>query len=188
MTASARGGSPVRSLMAVCAAVRVMGAVLGGCGIAASTGAQAPTATVAIPSYSPAIAETRRQVVAALAVSSLQLQDATQPFRPPESPTVTAATRGVFQVILPADPTHGYIVVYEFRDAATAAAAGAELAAYLGTGPGRIQFPPDTQHLIRLLGTTLVTYSWSPANSTDTRSDPIPGDLATLGTEIAVPQ
>ena len=163
------------------------GSMVAGCGIAASTEAPQATPTLALPSYSPAIAETRRQVVAALATSSLQLQDATQPFRPPESPTVTAAVRGVFQVILPADPSHGYIVVYEFRDQSSAASAGAELAAYLGTGPGRIQFTPDTQHLIRLVGTTLVTYSWSPANSTDTRSDPIPADLNTLGTAIAVP-
>jgi hypothetical protein len=164
------------------------GAVLAGCGIAASTDAPAPSPTIAIPSYSPAIAETRRQVAAALAASSLQLQDATQPFRPPESPTTTTAIRGVFQVILPSDPIHGYIVVYEFRDPATAAAAGAELAAYLGTGPGRIQFTPDTQHLIRLVGTTLVTYSWSPANSSDSRADAIPGDLETLGSPVAVPQ
>ncbi|HTC85413.1 MAG TPA: hypothetical protein VK656_01830, partial [Candidatus Acidoferrum sp.] len=131
---SRRSRVPVAGLFI---AVLASGAVIGGCGIAASTGGTAPTPTLAVPSYSPAIAETRRQVAAALAVSSLQLQDATQPFRPPESPAVTAAIRGVFQVILPSDPAHGYIVVYEFRDATTAAAAGTELASYLGTGPGR---------------------------------------------------
>ena len=177
-----------RRAMLVLLAGLLLGAFLAGCGVAASTEAPAATPTPALPTYSPAIAETRRLVAAALAASSLQLQDATQPFRPPESPTTTAATRGVFQVILPADPGHGYIVIYEFRDPPTAAAAGAELAAYLGTGPGRIQFTPDTRHLIRLVGTTLVTYSWSPANSTDSRADAIPGDLDTVGSSVAVPQ
>jgi hypothetical protein len=160
----------------------------GGCGMAATTGAPKPTPTLAIPSISPVIASTRREIAAALARNGLQLDDARQPYRPPESPSLVAAPRGIFRVVLPDDPTHGYIVVYEFRDEATAAAAGHELASYLGSGPGRIQFPPDTQHLIRQLGTTLITYSWSPANASDPRAAPIYADLATIGLPIDVPR
>ena len=41
----------------------------------------------------------------------------------------------MYQVVLPADPTHGYIVVYELRDTARAAEAAAEQQRYLATGP-----------------------------------------------------
>jgi hypothetical protein len=166
----------------------LMGIALAGCGIAASTSGPLATPTLALPSYSAAISETRTAIAAALAGVNLQLQDATQPFRPPESPSFVGATRGIFQVILPDDPIHGFIVVYEFRDGPTAQAAGEELAAYIGAGPGSVQFPPDAQHLIRLVDTTLITYSWSPANSTDARSDAIPSALMTIGTAIDVPR
>jgi hypothetical protein len=177
-----------RAAASVLATGLIAGLTLTSCGIGASTAGPLATPTLAIPSYSVAIAETRTAIAAALAGVNLQLQDATQPFSPPESPSVVSAARGIFQVILPADPAHGYIVVYEFRDGPTAEAAGEELASYIGSGPGRIQFPPDAQHLIRLVGTTLIVYSWSPANSTDARSDAIPTALMTIGTAIAVPQ
>jgi hypothetical protein len=179
---------PAGAAASVLAAGLIAGLTLVGCGIGASTAGPLATPTLALPSYSVAIAETRTAIASALAGVNLQLQDATQPFRAPESPSIVAATRGIFQVILPADPVHGYIVVYEFRDGPTAEAAGEELAAYIGTGPGRIQFPPDAQHLIRLVDTTLIAYSWSPANSTDARSDAIPSALMTIGTAIDVPQ
>jgi hypothetical protein len=166
----------------------IVGAALEGCGLAASTAGAPPTPTVAIPSYTATIAETRRQVGAALATQDLELVDATEPFRPPESPTLFDAPRGVFQVVLPADPGHGYVVVYEFPDVASAAAAGAELAAYLGSGPGRVQFPPDTQHLIRQVNTTLVVYNWSPANSSDPAESKIFTGLGTVGIGIDVPR
>jgi len=166
----------------------LVASVVAGCGIAASTDSSAPQPTLALPSYSLAVAETRRQIAAALAVDGLQLQDATQPFQPPEPPTVASAPRGVFQVVLPNDPNHGYIVVYEFRDTATAALAGRALAVFVGTGAGQVEFPPDTQHVIRQLGTTIIAYSWSPANSTDARAPKIITDLSTVGIAIPVPR
>ena len=121
-----------------------------------------------------AVAQTRLQIAGALATAGFQLTVPTNPVRPPESPRLAAAPRQVFQVALPDDPTHGYIVVYEFPDTATATIAGHEMATYLGTGPGKVQFPPDTSHVLRQVGTTLIFYSWSPANS--------PGpDTATIG-------
>ena len=164
------------------------GLTLGGCGDAASPATALAGPSDAIPSYSPAIADTRGQVARALSVSSLQLQDARQPFLPPESASLSAAPRGIFQVLLPDDPSHGYIVIYEFRDASAATLAGHEQALYIASGPGRVQFPPDAQHLIRQAGTTLVVYSWSPANSTDERAAAIFTDLATVGTGIDIPR
>ena len=165
-----------------------MTAVAVGCGGGGSLGGAQSSATDALPSYSLSIADARGQVARALARSGLQLIDARQPFRPPESAALAQAPRGIFQVVLPDDPSHGFIVIYEFRDEASAATAGREQAAYLGSGPGRVQFPPDTQHLVRQAGTTVVVYSWSPANSSDSRAPDIQADLATVGTGIAVPR
>jgi hypothetical protein len=174
------GGIAATILMAIAA-------TLVGCG-GGSTGGARSSPTDAVPSYSLAIADARGQVARALARDGLQLQDARQPYRPAESAALARAPRGLFQAVLPDDPDHGFIVIYEFRDEASAAEAGREQAAYLGSGPGRVQFPPDTQHLIRQSGTVLITYSWSPANSTDARAPAILADLATVGTGIAIPR
>jgi hypothetical protein len=162
--------------------------IVAGCRGGGSTGGALSSTTDAVPSYSLAIADARGQVARALVRDGLQLQDARQPFRPPESAALAQAPRGIFQVVLPDDPGHGFIVIYEFRDEASAAAAGREQAGYLGSGPGRVQFPPDTQHLIRQSGTVLIVYSWSPANSTDARAPSIMADLATVGTGVAIPR
>jgi hypothetical protein len=162
--------------------------VAAGCGGGGPPGGAQSSATDALPSYTLSIADARGQVARALAGSGLQLIDARQPFRPPESAALALAPRGVFQVVLPDDPSHGFIVIYEFRDEASAATAGREQAAYLGSGPGRVQFPPDTQHLVRQAGTTVVVYSWSPANSSDARAPAILADLSTVGTAIVVPR
>jgi hypothetical protein len=170
------------------AALAVVGAALTACGIAASRASVPPNPSQAAPTYPPAVADTRRLVVDAVGHDGLTLQDATQPFRPPESPSMTGAARGIFQVVLPDDPTHGYLVIYAFRDAATAATAAADQATYIGSGPGRIQFPPDTQSVIRQVDTTVVVYSWSPANSTDARAPAIATDLATVGLGVPIPR
>jgi hypothetical protein len=163
---------------------------IGGCGIGASgkvvtfpPSSIGPAATV-----SPAVAQTRAAIAAALAPSSLQIEDAKRPFRPPESASLASAPRAVFQVLLPADHDGGNIVVYEFRDWAAAVDAGNELAGYIGTGAGRIQFPPDAQHAIRELGTTLIVYSWSPSNSPDPGSKTIAEALASIGIGFAPPR
>ncbi len=136
----------------------------------------------------PAVALTRTAIVAALAPYSLQLQDEDRPFRPAESARLASAPRAVYQVILPDDLDGGQIVVYEFRDAGEAVDAGNELAGYLGTGAGRVQFPLDAQHSIRQVGTTLIVYSWAPSTSPDPGSKTIADALATLGIGFAPPR
>ncbi len=164
--------------------------VLAGCGIGASgkvvtfpPESIGPDATV-----TPAVALTRAAIVAALAPFSLQLRDAERPFRPAESARLASAPRAVYQVILPADPERGQIVAYEFRDNGDAVDAGNELAGYLGTGAGRVQFPLDAQHTIRQVGTTLIFYTWSPSTSTDPGAKSIADALATLGIGFAPPR
>ena len=77
--------------------------------------------------------------------------------------------------MLPADPTDGFIVVYEFRDTARGRRAAAEQRRYLATGPGRVQSPPGTRHVIRQVGTTVVVYDWLPGAATDPSAPGDPG-------------
>ena len=114
--------------------------LLAGCGIAADPSPRSIAPATARPgaSISPAVLQTRSAIVAALGPAGLQLADAQRAFRPGESARVAAAPRAVYQVVLPEDLDGGYIVVYEFRDAAAAVDAGNDLAGYLGTGAGRV--------------------------------------------------
>jgi hypothetical protein len=165
--------------------------VVAGCGI----GASGPVAATFPPeSFGPstgttaAVVTTRADIALALRPQGLALIDPRVPFRPAESPRFAAAPRAVFQVVLPADPTHGFISVYEFPDPAAAAGAAGEQAAYVASGPGRVQFAPDSRFVIRQLDTTVIFFTWSPANSLDARTAQIQPALETLGIPIAVPR
>jgi hypothetical protein len=165
---------------------------LSACGI----GANGDPASLPVPSVGPvtpvtgAVAQTRGLIATALAsVSSVAIQfvDATRPYRPPESSRLRDAPRAVYQVLVPERPDAGYIVVYEFPDASAAVDAGNEEAGYLGTGPAKVNFPRDAQHVLRQVGPTLILYSWSPSDT----ADPTPGlaaaVLGTLGIGFTVP-
>jgi hypothetical protein len=118
---------------------------------------------------------------------TLVLQDTEAPFRPPEDPTFTTAPRAVYQVILPNAPSEGFIVVYEFPDPTTAAEAATDQAAYLSTGPARVQVPFGARHVIRLVGSTVVMYSWVPEGVSDERQLDIQPALETLGVGVPIP-
>src|SRR5207249_4958391 len=79
------------------------------------------------------------------------------------------------------------VVGYEFPDAAAAVDAGNEEAGYLGTGNGRVQFPPGTLHVLRELGPTLIFFSWLPAASSDPTAANVATALGTLGIGFTVP-
>ena len=66
-------------------------------------------------------------------------------------------------------------MVYELRDTARAAEAAAEQQRYLETGPGRVQTPLGTVHVIRGVGTTVILYDWLPGASTDPSAPADPG-------------
>lgn len=136
---------------------------------------------------SPAVIQTRGQVAQALGEKNLILADTQTPYRPPEAAMLASAPRAVYQVTLPADPTGGYIAVYEFTDTAQAAMAAAEEQAYLASGPGRIQSPPGMVSVIRQVGTTVVLYSWLPGAAQDPGAADIQAALETLGVGFPVP-
>jgi hypothetical protein len=169
----------------------VLSAAIGGCGLGA---AQSPLVTPPrIPTTSgeatsPAIAQARAAIVQALGTARLILDVPQVPFRPAESPALAGAPREVFQAVLPDDPTHGYIAVYEFPTAPAAAAAATEQAAYITSGPGRVQFPPDTQFVLRLLGTTVVFHAYSRENSSDPRAADVVTALQKVGDAVSIPR
>jgi len=160
------------------------------CGTSAGSGGSLPAVPVESigpgRTVSPAVNQTRIELVRALGTHNLVLTDTQAPVRPAEAPLLAAAPRAVYQVILPKDPTHGYIVVYEFPDPASAAAAAAQQQAYLATGPARVQTPLGTVSIIRQFGSTVVFYGWLPAGSPDDSTPGIQAALETLGVGFPV--
>lgn len=156
--------------------------VVAGC---APTGQPAPSVPVASSgptrTVSPVVNQTRAELVRVLGTANLVLADTQAPVRPAEAPLLSGAPRAVFQVTLPADPTRGFVVVYEFSDSNRAAEAAAEEQRYLASGPGRVQSPEGTVHVLRQLGPTVVLYEWLPGAAKDPSAPDIQRVLETLG-------
>lgn len=174
-----------RAILAVAAAALVAGCAPSGTPVvtprpAVATGG--PTRTVG-----PVVAQTRADLVSVLGERNLVLRDSSAQFRPPEDATFTTTPRALYQVILPQAPEEGFIVVYEFTDPTTAAEAAAAQAAYLATGPAKVQSAFGARHIIRLVGTTVVMYSWVPEGARDPMQPDIQAALETLGTGVPVP-
>jgi len=176
------------TLKRAAAAVLVAGALA-----ACSTGGGPTLATFPAGTLGPAktvgptVAQTRIELVRVLGERNLVLRDTEAPFRPPEDVTFTTTPRAVYQVVLPNAPTEGFIVVYEFPDATAAAEAAADQAAYLASGPARVQVPFGARHIMRLVGSTVVLYSWVPEGVADERQPDIQPALETLGTGVPIP-
>lgn len=187
MTARARPPGLRRAGMRV-----VVGATLA-LSIAACATTDVPGQTFPAPSIGPgmtvtaAVNLTRGDLVRVLGDEQLVLTDSQSPVRPSEAPMLAAAPRAVYQVILPKDPTKGFIVVYEFPDPTTAAEAAAAQAAYLATGPAKVQSPFGSRHIIRLVGSTVVVYAWVPEGAADPLQPDIQTALEGLGTGVPVP-
>jgi hypothetical protein len=65
--------------------------------------------------------------------------------------------------------------VYELPSEADAQAAAEAQRAYLASGPGRVQSPPGTDHVIQQLGSALIVYDWLPADGPTCRRGPPDG-------------
>jgi hypothetical protein len=169
------------------ALIAVASAVL----IAACGGSTAPPSVGPSPSPSPvtsvAAQATRAEIARALGARSIGLDDAEAPYRPPETPDLAGSPRLVLEAFLPDDPTAGQIVVYELSSAARADEAGREFAAWISSGPGRVNFTPDSRFVLRALGPTLVFFSYAPGSLQDpAAAAELAEALATVGTGIDV--
>jgi hypothetical protein len=125
-------------------------------------------------------------VTAALAAVGLQAVEANRLFRPPEGPLLAAAPRSVVQATLPDDPAHGFIVVYALGSDGAAEGAAEDQAAYIASGPGRVQFTTDAHFVLRVVGSTVVFFWWSPGAALDARTKDIEAALATVGDPVDV--
>ncbi len=113
----ARGGVGAR-LVAATASLLVFAVSSAGCGMAASTPALPGSSTSPTPFLSSAASATAGQVEAALRAAGIVAGPSPVPFRPAESPALTAAPRLVLKATLPDDDGQGFIVIYDFPDAA----------------------------------------------------------------------
>jgi hypothetical protein len=160
------------------------------CGGTTGSAAVPPPAVATIGpigTVGPEVAQTRAELVRALGTRNLVLQDSQAAFRPPEDSRFTTTPRALYQVILPDAPTEGFIVVYQFHDPVEASEAASAQARYLATGPAKVQSPFGSHHVLRLVGSTVVMYSWVPNGVTDPRQPDIEIALETLGTGVLVP-
>ena len=174
-------------MRSIAPAVLAVSLLFAACATSDTPGQTFPVASIGPgTTVSPAVNQTRAALVDALAAHQLVLTDTQAPVRPVESALLVSAPRAVYQVVLPKDPTRGYIVVYEFPDSSAAALAAAEEQHYLETGPGRIQSPQGTVQVLRQVGVTLVLYDWLPGAAQDPAAPQIQPALETLGVGFPV--
>jgi hypothetical protein len=132
-----------------------------------------------------AAALTHDRVVLALQDAEFQVQDPTIDFRTGETATLLGTPRRLLQAVIPSDPQHGFIVIYEFADADAADAAGQEFWSYLHSGTGAIGYPQDEQFVLRRVGSTLVFFPWSPTVSPDPEVAHLASVLGGLGNPVS---
>lgn len=148
------------------------------------------------PTYPPAgatplvatteTAAARAAVIRALGATGLAVADASEPYRPPEGPWLAAAPRTVIELDAPGGGPVGFIVIYGFRSSADASAAAADQAAYVARPTGRVYFPDDAHFSIRVLGTAVIFFAWSPGAG-DSRLESVEAALQGLGTGVPLP-
>ena len=131
-----------------------------------------------------AAALTHDRVALALQAASFQVQDPNTPFRTGETPTLLGTPRRLIQAVIPSDPQHGIVVIYQFADANSADAAGRDFWAFLHSGTGAIAYPADAQFVLRRMGTTLIFFPWSPTVSPDPEIARLASVLDGLGSPL----
>jgi hypothetical protein len=181
---SGRAGAAGRRTLV--AGLIAVGGLLAGCAGGAPAGSTVPPPT-AQPTAPASVEATLAQLDGALRARGLVLQSTRTEVRPAEPPSFADVARWPAQALLSDDPGGGYFVIYAFADADLAAAGGRDLAAYVASGPGRIQFPPDVRFVLRQVGATLVFYPWSPASSPDPKTPDLAAALASVGTDVPIP-
>jgi hypothetical protein len=179
-------GRAFRAPLVLVVLAAVLSLSLAGCGIGAKAPAVPSPSTSPTPFLSGAATVTAGQVETALRAVGITAGASPVPFRPAESPALTAAPRLVLKATLPGADSQGFIVIYDFPDASHAYSGGAEMAAYLASGPGRIQFSPDAQHVIRQVGSTVVFYTWSTSEPPTSGAADVAVALQSLGLEIPI--
>jgi hypothetical protein len=177
-----RGGPPIWFVIIAIGsfAVAVLLLVLQVMGI--GVGVRIATPTIAPTGQASEV--TRALVTTALEVAAFQVRDPQTDYRPGESPDLVTVPRRLVQAVLPSEPGGGYVVIYELPSANEADRVGRDFLAYLGSGTGAIQYPRDTQFVLRRVGQTLVFFPWSAEASPDAKVAELAAALETVGTPV----
>ena len=146
--------------------------------------------TVALPtplrSFDASLSATVELLRGAMNQVGTRLNVAIRPYRPSEPQPLLQIPRAVLRADL-ADPDDGFVLVYDFSDAAAAAQGGQELADYLASGFGQTNFPVDAQFSVGTLNDTVVFAWWSRSRSDDpTRAEAVFDAAASVGAAIKV--
>jgi hypothetical protein len=143
--------------------------LVAGCGggiPAGGLGPQNPAAATPLASVTTAIETSASALQAALAAGGYELDAASGPFRSSEPAALIRVPRAVYRVRL-ADPDDGAVVIYQLPDANAAGSAAADLAGYLASGSGKVNYPADALVSVAQLGPTVILTWFSPGRSDD---------------------
>lgn len=119
-----------------------------------------PALATPMRSLTPAVSGTVAGLQASLARAGYRIDILNRAYRPAEPAELSGIPRAVLQVDVN-DSDGGYVVVYEFADAAAAASRGQLFARYLESGFGQTNYPLDAQFALQQAGATLVFTWWS---------------------------
>lgn len=178
----------VARLIALALALSIAVLVLAGCGASVTPPPTYPPTGFTPPPVGAAAEATSRQVISALGARGVAARPSNKPYRPPEGPAFASAPRAVLHADVPSDPEHGYVVVYQFPGGSQALAAARDEASYVASGPGAVQFVPDTRFVIRVVDATAIFFAWSPGTSPDPAVRTIADTLATIGSAVPLPR
>lgn len=166
----------------------VLALAAGGCGRGFEAGGlgTVPDAETPRASAGPAAQGTIAALDDALAVGGYLLEPASRPFQPAQPASLITVPRSAFQVRL-SDPDGGVVLIYEFPTGEAARIGADDLAGYLSSGPGKINFPGDTTFYVAHLGSTVIMSWSSPSRSADPEAARGAFDLiSTVGSEVTV--
>lgn len=178
-------GRAASTIIAIGLAALLVGTLAGCAGGNSIT--QPPSAAPSpVASVSAALDVSAAQIGAALRTAGILSAPSPVAYRPAESPRLAGAQRLVVKADLIGDEGQGFIVIYDFPDAGRAYDAGAEMADYLASGPGRVQFRNDARFVMRQVGSTLVFYSWTPSGAPEPGAAAVATALDGLGVPIPI--
>ncbi len=128
---------------------------------------------------------TETLVIAALGNVGLSAVEASLPYRPSEGALLANAPRTVLQVTLPEDPSGAFIVIYAMQSPQAADGAAAEQAELITSNRGGA-FPNASRFSLRLVGNTVVFFTWIPDTAVDPRTRSIEEALLRVGSEVPI--
>lgn len=123
-----------------------------------------PDPPMATPSQ--AVAAAAALVRAELEEAGFELAPSPVEHRPGEPAAVQNEPRAIYQVDL-ANPSEGWVLIYDLGSPDAAQAAGDAFAAYLASGVGQTNYPRDAQFALSRVGSALVFHYWSRERSAD---------------------